>query len=80
MDFSSISIGRKNDTFTSVLSSGFSFLLLWYPPRENAPFISIENWDGIPDKDGESVVLEEKKNLRKLEEGESKTYIERIII
>lgn len=79
-DFSSISIGRKNDNFTTILSSNFSYLLLWYPIKEDAPFISIENWDGVPDKSGESIALEEKKSLKVLKKGKSKTYIERIII
>lgn len=78
-DFSSISIGRKNDTFTSILSSNFSYLLLWYPIESDAPFIAVENWDGVPDKDGESIALEEKKNLKALKKGESKTYIEKIV-
>ena len=47
---------------------GFDYLVLWKMP--NAPYLSIEPWNGLPDRENTSGELSEKYGIRRLGGGE----------
>ena len=53
---------------------GFSCLGLWTPIQKEAPFLCIEPWTIIPDKEDTTGVFSEKPNITVLESGKTKTF------
>ncbi len=56
--------------------NGFDVLVVWTPPKKNAPFLCLEPWNGMPAYVGETGKFSDKPYLRKLSPGEkySVTY------
>lgn len=53
---------------------GFTCLGLWTPIKKEAPFLCIEPWSIIPDKEDTTGIFAEKPNITSLAPGESKEF------
>lgn len=61
----------KSKKEVSLSFDGFKYVGLWHKPKSDAPYICIEPWCGIPDDEGTSGKLEEKKEMIRLPVGYS---------
>lgn len=75
-----VGVGDKNGVITKVIGEGFNYLVLWAPKGEKTKGACIEFWDGLKDFDNASGNLEEKKGIRSLKKGESRSYSQRILL
>ena len=71
-------IHQSGDYGVEVEVDGFSCLGIWTPIKKEAPFLCIEPWTIIPDKEDTTGVFSEKPNITALEAGKSKTYSYRV--
>lgn len=46
--------------------NGFDYLFIWSKPRMHAPYICLEPWCGIPDFEGTSYDIKEKRGINKI--------------
>ncbi len=54
--------------------NGFSSLGIWTPIKKEAPFLCIEPWTIIPDKEDTNGIFADKPNITALPAGETKTF------
>ena len=57
--------------------TGIPHLTIW--TKQNAPYLCIEPWAGVPDSVDSTMVLSEKYSMYKLEAGESQSFTHKII-
>lgn len=50
---------------------GFDYMFVWTKPGANAKYICLEPWCGIPDFEGTSYDIKEKKGINKVESGKT---------
>jgi galactose mutarotase-like enzyme len=59
----------KNNSFVKVNFQNFPYLGIWSKPS-GAPFLCIEPWFGVADKDSSNQILKDKKGIINLEKNE----------
>ena len=67
-----VTLEREGDTCSvTVRYPDMPYLGIWHTPQTDAPFVCIEPWSALPAIDGKTVVMEKKKDLFRLEAGET---------
>ncbi len=67
-------VHKSGEYGVEVEVKGFPSLGIWTPIKKEAPFLCIEPWSIIPDKEDTTGVFAEKPNITALNPGETKTF------